>query len=84
MEINIIFVNHTILISLSYTNDGVPRYKLVDGKAVERTVEEIEADRPKPPTPQPTVKDLQEQLLQTQLALTEVYEMILANKKISW
>lgn len=67
-----------------YTNDGVPRYKLVDGNAVERTVEEIEADKPKPPTPQPTVKDLQEQLLQTQLALTEVYEMILANKKISW
>lgn len=28
-----------------YTQDGIPRYKLVDGKAVERTVEEIEADR---------------------------------------
>lgn len=28
-----------------YTNDGVPRYKLVDGKAVERTEEEINAKR---------------------------------------
>lgn len=27
-----------------YTADGVPRYKLVDGKAVERTSEEIEAE----------------------------------------
>ena len=72
-----------------YTADGVPRYKLVDGKAVERTSEEIEADKPELPKPQPTVKELQEQLLQTQLALTEVYEMMLANNtnavnKISW
>lgn len=28
-----------------YTQDGVPRYKLRDGKAVERTQEELEADR---------------------------------------
>ena len=38
--------------------DGaVPRYKLVDGKVVERTVEEIEADKaklPKPVIPKPT------------------------------
>ena len=34
-----------------YTADGVPRYKLVDGKAVERTTEEIQADVPEP---QPT------------------------------
>lgn len=27
-----------------YTEDGVPRYKLVDGQAVERTEEEIAAD----------------------------------------
>lgn len=31
-----------------HTSDGIPRYKLVDGKAVERTEEEIEADRPDP------------------------------------
>ena len=28
-----------------YTDDGIPRYKLVDGAAVERTPEEIDADR---------------------------------------
>lgn len=28
-----------------YTSDGIPRYKLVDGEAIERTVEEIAADR---------------------------------------
>ena len=28
-----------------YTADGIPRYKLVDGKPVERTAEEIAADR---------------------------------------
>lgn len=28
-----------------YTEDGIPRYKLVEGKAVERTEEEIMADR---------------------------------------
>lgn len=61
-----------------FTNYGVPRCKLVDGKAVERTEEEINADKPKPSKPQPTVKELQEQLLQTQLALTEIYEMMLA------
>lgn len=28
-----------------YTSDGIPRYKLVDGQPVERTEEEIAADR---------------------------------------
>ena len=28
-----------------YTSDGIPRYKLVDGQTVERTEEEIAADR---------------------------------------
>ena len=31
-----------------YTEDGIPRYKLVDGKPMERTEEEIQADRPDP------------------------------------
>lgn len=34
-----------------YTQDGVMRYKLVDGKVVERTAEEIEADKAKLPKP---------------------------------
>lgn len=62
-----------------YTDEGVPRYKLIDGKVVERTSEEIEADKPEPPVPQLTIQELQEQLTQTQLALTEVYEMMFAN-----
>ena len=31
-----------------YTVDGIPRYKLVNGQPVERTEEEIQADRPDP------------------------------------
>ena len=34
-----------------YTRDGIPRYKLVDGAAQERTEEEIEADRAAIPEP---------------------------------
>ena len=37
-----------------YTEDGIPRYKLEDGQAVERTEEEIEADRAALPEPEPT------------------------------
>lgn len=41
-----------------YTSDGVPRYKLVGGKPVKRTGEEIAADRAALPAPEPTVNDL--------------------------
>ena len=44
-----------------YTSDGIPRYKLVEGKVQERTEEEIEADRdamPKPVIP-PTNSELE-------------------------
>ena len=34
-----------------YTYDGIPRYKLVEGKAQERTEEEIQADRDATPDP---------------------------------
>ena len=40
-----------------YTADGIPRYKLADGNAVERTETEIEADRAAIPTPPPTVQE---------------------------
>ena len=36
-----------------YTEDGIPRYKLEDGKPVERTAEEIEADRAAIPPERP-------------------------------
>ena len=57
-----------------YTEDGIPRYKLVDGKAVERTEEEIQADRealPKP-EPAPTVEELQAKIT----ALTTSNQML--------
>ncbi|WP_195278618.1 hypothetical protein [Clostridium sp. J1101437_171009_A5] len=37
-----------------YTQDGIPRYKLVDGTPVERMEEEIEADRATIIPPAPT------------------------------
>ncbi len=41
-----------------YTEGGIPRYKLEDGKAVERTKEEIEADRAAIPKPGPRAEDV--------------------------
>lgn len=40
-----------------YTDDGIPRYKLVDGQAVERTEEEMGADRAAIPVPPPTAQE---------------------------
>lgn len=40
-----------------YTEDGIPRYKLVEGVVVERTQEEIEADRAAIPAPPPTAQE---------------------------
>lgn len=37
-----------------YTEDGIPRYKLEDGKPVERTAEEMEADRAAIPPARPS------------------------------
>lgn len=54
-----------------YTEDGIPRYKLVDGKAQERTREEIQADKEKIPVPvlPPTNAELEAEnkLLRAQL-----------------
>lgn len=40
-----------------YTDDGIPRYKLQDGQARERTEEEIAADRAARPAPPPTAQE---------------------------
>ena len=45
-----------------YTSDGIPRYKLVEGEAQERTEEEIEADRAAIPAPPPTIEERLEAL----------------------
>lgn len=41
-----------------YTEDGILRYKLETGEAVERTEEEIAADRAALPEPEPTAEDV--------------------------
>lgn len=50
-----------------YTVDGFPRYKLVEGKAVERTEAEIQADRdslqPSPPSQENRLSALEAALL---------------------
>lgn len=58
-----------------YTMDGIPRYKLKEGQAVERTEEEIAADRAALPEPEPTeneklrrrVAELENQILTMRL-----------------
>ena len=40
-----------------YTDDGITRYKLVDGQPVERTAQEIEADRAAIPASPPTEQE---------------------------
>ena len=40
-----------------YTDDGIPHYKLVDGRPVERTDQEIKADRAEIPAPPPTEQE---------------------------
>ena len=57
-----------------YTGDHIPRYKLVDDHPVERTEEEIQADREARPTPEPapTVEELQAKIA----ALTTSNQML--------
>lgn len=46
-----------------YTIDGIPRYKLEEGRPVERTEEEIAADRAALPEPEPSMGELLDILL---------------------
>ena len=64
-----------------YTVDGIPRYRWDGTQAVERTEEEMEADRSARPAPPPTTDEritiLEEQLVQadeTSIALYEAQE----------
>ena len=59
-----------------YTKDGIPRYKLVDGKAVERAEEEIQADREARPTPEPAPTPTVEELQAKIAALTTSNQML--------
>lgn len=46
-----------------YTDEGIPRYKLADGQAVERTEEETQADRAAFPKPEPNDREVLNTLL---------------------
>lgn len=46
-----------------YDERGIPRYKLVDGNAMERTTEEMDADYT-PPQQKPTAEELLEALME--------------------
>lgn len=50
---------------------GVYRYKLVNGVPVERTSEEMEADRPAPPEPEMSIEEQIQMLTECILELTE-------------
>lgn len=58
---------------------GVLRYKLEDGKPVERTEEEMEADYV-PPTPQPDLAAQVAQLQESNRQLQEALELLLSGE----
>ena len=61
-----------------YTMDGIPRYRWDGTQAVERTEEELEADRAARPAPPPTtgerIANLEEQLAQSDETAIALYE----------
>lgn len=57
--------------------NGVYRYKLVDGKITERSAEEMAADIPEPAESTPTNAELAEQVTALQMALCELYESMI-------
>lgn len=57
---------------------GVYRYKLIDGKPVERTQAEMKADRPGEVSPAPTLESRVETLEESNAELAEAVDMILS------
>ena len=56
--------------------NGVYRYKLVDGIITERSAEEMAADIPEPAETPPTNAELAQQITDVQMALCEIYESL--------
>lgn len=61
-----------------YTLDGIPRYRLEGGQPLERTAEEIEADRPPQPEPTPTIEERVNTLELDSAETREALELILS------
>ena len=70
-----------------YTMDGIPRYRWDGTQAVERTEEELEADRAALPAPPPTTNEriatLEEQLVQADETSISLYEAQEAQETIN-
>lgn len=59
-----------------YTEDGVPRYKLVDGNPVERTSEEIEADKPQSVSSSPTTEQLSTEIIAIKEQIDSIFDVL--------
>ena len=64
--------------SWTLTEDGFAKYKYINGEVVERTEEEIEADRLNVPTPEPSAEEVR--FTEIEDALIEVSEMVVENE----
>ena len=65
-----------------YTEDGIPRYKLQDGQAVERTEAEISADRAAQPEPEPT-PTLEERVSAVETGKAEQSDVVELNEALN-
>lgn len=59
-----------------YTADGVPRYKLVDGRTVERSEDEIESDKPKPILQPPTIEELSKEITAIKEQIDSIFDVL--------
>lgn len=57
--------------------NGVYRYKLIDGKITERSAEDMAADIPEPAETPPTNAELAKEVTALQMALCELYESMI-------
>lgn len=54
----------------------MPRYKLIDGQAVERTEEEIEADKPKQISLPPTTEQLANEVTAIKEQIDSIFDVL--------
>lgn len=59
-----------------YTDDGVPRYKLVGGNPIERTSEEIEADKPQSVSSSPTTEQLSTEIIAIKEQIDSIFDVL--------